>query len=177
MNCSRISARPFGRRLPSGIYADGVALHTSAGPNATLTSTVDYLFVRVIPSITQTAGVNINAFTPPSIVRAFGAPDDAFLLYSSSPLRSYQLLFLYGAQGVVYVIRGAFQGDQLCLTPDSIENITLYRFPNAAAAQGFLRLASGGVDGPQSIGVTTKQSARDLTGTAQSPTTNCLILK
>jgi hypothetical protein len=159
-----------------GLYNHGVAFHTSAAPGAALDSIVDYVYVRVDPMLAQTASVKIEPFTPASIIPKFGNPDDAFLLFGKGQLRGYRLVLLYASRNVVYIIRSSFQDGKACLTLDGVQNLTLYRFADSAAATQFVAATAGSDGLLQTIKTTTKQTATDFVQMAQAPDTRCLVV-
>ncbi len=161
-------------RVLTGFYSSGVALHTSPIANPTLSSVVDYLYVRVDPSQARAAGVSFDTVSPVSILKAFGKPSDAFLLFDKK-LRRYTLLLYYPTQSLVYVVRSAFDNSKACLNLTNVETLTLYRFKDAPATQQFVKDATGpGNVMPLSISTTTKQTLNDL---VQGQTMPCLIPK
>ena len=159
-----------------GVFDKGVALHTSAGASATLDTTVDYVYIRVEPSAALAASINLAAFAPASLIKKFGNPDNAFLLFNPARPGAYRLILLYGSRNVLYIIRGNFQDGKACLTLAGIDNISLYRFANVAAATQFISLTAGTTGLPPSITQNTHQTLADFSKIAQNPAANCLTV-
>jgi len=155
------------------LFGNGVGVYASTGPKPTASTVVDYFYVRVDVAQARAASVTLDSFAPAAIVRAFGAPADAYLLSSTKKLRRYALLLYYPARSMVYTMRSAYQNGQACLTLDGVETLTLYRFADSAAAEKFIRDASSTDNTlPASISSTTKQTPKDL---AQNQGTVCLV--
>jgi len=164
-------------QVVTGFYSSGVALHTAPITNPTPSSVVAYLYVRVAPAEARAAAVNFDALAPASVIKAFGKPADAFLLFDKK-LRRFTLFLYYPAQSLVYAVRSAFENGKACLTLTNVETLTVYRFKDAASAQQFIKEGTGPGDTlPPSISTNTRQTVNDFTQIAQSPTTKCLSPK
>jgi hypothetical protein len=164
-------------RIVEGVHSSGVALHAAASANPSLQTPVDYVYVRVNPSVARAASVNLDQFNAAAIIGKYGAPSEAFLLYNARRPIVYRLLLLYSARSMVYTVRGTIQGGKVCLTLDGVETLTLYRFANAGAAEKFVKDTTGTRGTlPAPISATVRRSVGDLVQMAQNPATNCLTV-
>lgn len=169
------------RGAAEGFYTDGVALHITPLADAKQSSVVDYLYVRVTPAPAQKAGFNVSGFTPAAMIGSLGNPSQAYLLFSKAQLgksNRFRLLLVYEKQSALYSITGAFQEGRACLTLESADSLTLYRFGSADSLNGYLRkLASSTEKLPLTISATTNQTPADFTRMAQNPAADCLTLR
>jgi hypothetical protein len=161
-----------------GIDINGVAFRASSSGSPASSRTIEYVYVRINPAIAQSSALSFDNFTPSAIIRIYGNPSEAYLLFDPERLTTYRLMLQYSEKNLVYLIRGTFQNGKACLILDGTESLALYHFANAPAMEKFIKVtAARGGTLPPSIRQTTGQSASDFTKMAQNSTTNCLTVK
>jgi len=164
-----------------GIHTAGVSLHMAAIDAPQLSSAVDYLYVRAVPEEVSAAGIKIDGFTPAAMIKSLGKPTEAYLLFNKAQVgksNRFRLFMVYTTQNVIYVMTGAFQDGKACLTPESADTLTLYRFGSTSTLDAYLRKFASNKDTlPATISVTTNQTVNDFLRMAQNPAADCLTLK
>jgi hypothetical protein len=163
-------------------YGHGVALHVgNSGNNAEPSAPVFSFFVRLIVSQSKAAGIRIDDFTPAAMVSSLGTPTAAHLLYSKAQLgksNRFRLVLLFEARAAVYVISGQARDERVCLAPDDLEVLTLYRF----RTEDIAGIRVGNFAGGEALATTalremTRHTEQDLLALAKSPDRFCLSLR
>jgi hypothetical protein len=169
------------REVGKGIYASGVNVQAFVRFYTEPDTVVQFISVRLLPSVAQADNINISNFTPAAMIQALGNPDEAYLLFSKQNINRtnrYRLILVYADRSAAYVINGRFREGKACLTPEDAETLTLYRFAGEAGMTDYLpRILTSRVSIPPTIRETTNQTPSDFVRMAQNPTTDCLTLK
>jgi hypothetical protein len=164
-------------------HVHGVALHVGNSGNIAEPSTpISSFFVRVILPQAKAAGIRVDDFTPAAMVSSLGTPTAAHLLYSKAQLgksNRFRLVLLFEARAAVYVISGQARDERVCLAPDDLEVVTLYRYHTAdfARYQVSSNLAGGKTLATTALRETTLHGEQDLVSLAKSPDGFCLTLR
>jgi hypothetical protein len=159
-----------------------VALHFSNSGNIADPSTPVFSFyVRVVMTEAEAAGIRIDDFTPAAMVSSLGTPTAAHLLISKAQLgksNRFRLVLLYESRAAVYVISGQARGGRVCLAPDDLEVVTLYRYGTADFARYQVgNLAGGKTLATTALRETTLHGEQELMALAKDPAGFCLSLK
>jgi hypothetical protein len=116
----------------SGTHSGDYSFGANSKANTTLDDTVDYIYLRVRPPYAED-WYDISHLAPAAIIDTFGVPDDAFI-FRFLNTGHYKIYFYYASSAFVYELDGAVNDDTICLTLGEIEEIGVYRFPDAKAA-------------------------------------------
>jgi hypothetical protein len=88
------------------------------------------------------------------------------------------LVLLYQSRAAIYVISGQARGEWVCLAPDDLEVLTLYRFRTADIAGIRVgNLAGGEALATTALRETTRHTEQELVALAKSPDGFCLTLR